>query len=127
MEGIVHGDNLAVLRELADESVQMVYTDPPFNTGPHPDAPHARHRRAAEDGDRTGFGGRRYASELLERSSYRDAFDDYLALPRAAAARRSAASCTPPEPSTSTSTTGRRTTRSCCSTSCSARPTSSTS
>ena len=33
---------------------------------------------AAETGDRTGFGGRRYASTLLETSSYRDAFDDYL-------------------------------------------------
>jgi site-specific DNA-methyltransferase (adenine-specific) len=30
------------------------------------------------DGDRTGFGGRRYRTELLERSSYRDSFDDYL-------------------------------------------------
>jgi site-specific DNA-methyltransferase (adenine-specific) len=29
-------------------------------------------------GDRTGFGGRRYRTELLERSSYRDRFDDYL-------------------------------------------------
>ena len=29
-------------------------------------------------GDRTGFGGRRYRTELLERSSYRDSFDDYL-------------------------------------------------
>ena len=30
------------------------------------------------DGDRTGFAGRRYRSELLEGSSYRDRFDDYL-------------------------------------------------
>ena len=29
-------------------------------------------------GDRTGFGGRRYVTRLLEESSYRDAFDDYL-------------------------------------------------
>ncbi len=33
---------------------------------------------ADSDGDRTGFGGRRYRSELLESSSYRDRFDDYL-------------------------------------------------
>jgi site-specific DNA-methyltransferase (adenine-specific) len=32
----------------------------------------------AADGDRTGFAGRRYRTELLERSSYRDSFDDYL-------------------------------------------------
>src|SRR4029077_4414115 len=30
------------------------------------------------DGDRTGFGGRRYATRLLQESSYRDAFDDSL-------------------------------------------------
>jgi len=77
MEGIRLGDNLALLTELEDGCVQMVYADPPFNTG------RRQTRRtlatvAAADGDRTGFGGRRYASDLLERSSYRDAFDDYL-------------------------------------------------
>ena len=77
MEGIVLGDNLPVLRGLPDGCAQMVYLDPPFNTG------RAQERRtlrtvAAPGGDRIGFGGRRYASELLERSSYRDAFDDYL-------------------------------------------------
>jgi site-specific DNA-methyltransferase (adenine-specific) len=71
------GDNLPLLRELEDGCVQMAYADPPFNTG------RTQTRRtlatvAAVEGDRTGFGGRRYASELLERSSYRDAFDDYL-------------------------------------------------
>ena len=34
--------------------------------------------RPTRDGDRTGFGGRRYASRLLQESSYRDTFDDYL-------------------------------------------------
>ena len=77
MEGILLGDNLPLLRELPDGCVQMAYADPPFNTG------RTQTRRtlatvAAADGDRTGFGGRRYASELLESSSYRDAFDDYL-------------------------------------------------
>jgi site-specific DNA-methyltransferase (adenine-specific) len=77
VEGIRLGDNLPLLRELADGCVQLAYADPPFNTG------RTQTRRtlatvAAEGGDRTGFGGRRYASELLERSSYRDAFDDYL-------------------------------------------------
>jgi site-specific DNA-methyltransferase (adenine-specific) len=77
---ILEGDNLPLLRGLADGIAQMVYLDPPFNTG------RAQQRRTlrtvstgdAADGDRTGFGGRRYRSELLERSSYRDAFDDYL-------------------------------------------------
>jgi site-specific DNA-methyltransferase (adenine-specific) len=78
VEGIVHGDNLPFLRELDEGSVQMAYADPPFNTG------RDQTRRtlatvAAADGDRTGFGGRRYATTLLQTSSYRDSFDDYLA------------------------------------------------
>jgi site-specific DNA-methyltransferase (adenine-specific) len=78
VEGILAGDNLPLLRGLGDGSVQMAYADPPFNTG------RAQARRtlatvASENGDRTGFGGRRYASTLLQESSYRDRFDDYLA------------------------------------------------
>src|SRR5215212_4533960 len=33
MDLILHGDNLPLLRDIEDEAVQMVYTDPPFNTG----------------------------------------------------------------------------------------------
>jgi site-specific DNA-methyltransferase (adenine-specific) len=78
VEGIVLGDNLTLLRELETGSVQMVYADPPFNTG------RTQERRtlatvASENGDRTGFGGRRYATTLLKHSAYEDAFDDYLA------------------------------------------------
>jgi len=75
---ILEGDNLPHLRELETGSVQMVYADPPFNTG------RAQVRRslttvgAPEGGDRTGFGGRRYSTKLLAESSYRDDFDDYL-------------------------------------------------
>ncbi|HWM09234.1 MAG TPA: DNA methyltransferase, partial [Solirubrobacteraceae bacterium] len=75
---IVHGDNLPVLRELEEASVQMAYADPPFNTG-RTQTRTTLATVAAEDGDRTGFGGRRYATTMLERSSYRDRFDDYLA------------------------------------------------
>ena len=74
---IILGDNLDVLPGFEDESFQLVYIDPPFNTG-------KEQRRltlatvADDDGDRVGFKGRRYRSELLETSSYRDSFDDYL-------------------------------------------------
>jgi len=77
MDEILLGDNLPVLRTLAEGSVQMVYADPPFNTGRR----QARHTLAmapAVDGNRTGFGGRRYATRLLSTSSFGDAFDDYL-------------------------------------------------
>lgn len=74
---VVAGDNLPVLRALAAESVGLVYTDPPFNTGS------ARRRTtlrtvADASGDRTGFGGRRYRTEAAGTQAYADAFDDYL-------------------------------------------------
>jgi len=66
---ILHGDNLEILPELEDGSFQLVYADPPFNTG-------RRQRRLTlatgedADGDRTGFGGRRYATRVLGSASY---------------------------------------------------------
>jgi site-specific DNA-methyltransferase (adenine-specific) len=86
---ILLGDNLELLPSFADESFQLVYIDPPFNTG-------GRQRRrtletvASRNGDRVGFQGRRYATRLLAESSYRDSFNDYLAFlePRLREARR---------------------------------------
>jgi site-specific DNA-methyltransferase (adenine-specific) len=71
------GDNLELLPRFADETFQLVYADPPFNTG------RTQVRRTLAtvrdaDGDRTGFGGRRYRSALLAESRYRDSFDAYL-------------------------------------------------
>ena len=74
---ILHGDNLPIMRGLPVGAFRMVYADPPFNTGKAQTRSTMRMTRAA-DGDRTGFAGRRYRTELLERSSYRDSFDDYL-------------------------------------------------
>jgi site-specific DNA-methyltransferase (adenine-specific) len=74
---ILLGDNLPLLRDVEDGSVQLVYADPPFNTG-RTQARKTLATVAAANGDRTGFGGRRYATTLLRESSYRDAFDDYL-------------------------------------------------
>jgi site-specific DNA-methyltransferase (adenine-specific) len=79
VEGIVHSDNLPTLRRLPDACAQLVYLDPPFNTGKPQERRTLRTIASEATGDRTGFGGRRYATELLNRSSYRDAFDDYLA------------------------------------------------
>ena len=78
VEGIVLADNMEVLPALPDGTVQMAYADPPFNTG-RTQARRTLATVASENGDRTGFGGRRYATTLLQQSSYRDSFDDYLA------------------------------------------------
>jgi site-specific DNA-methyltransferase (adenine-specific) len=86
---VLLGDNLPFLAELADETFQLVYIDPPFNTG----KTQIRTRLETlpdHSGDRVGFGGRRYRSRVLERSSYRDEFGDYLSFlePRLHEARR---------------------------------------
>ena len=76
-DAVLLGDNLDLMPAFTGESFQLAYLDPPFNTGST-----QRRRTLATvtgpDGDRVGFGGRRYASRLLSESSYRDAFDDYL-------------------------------------------------
>ena len=78
--GIVHcADGVEVARGLADESVDLVYLDPPFNTGKRQELQQIRAQRAEEGGgDRTGFGGRRYETVRLGSRSFEDAFDDYL-------------------------------------------------
>ncbi len=75
---IILGDNLEVLPRLEDGFFQLIYIDPPFNTGG------AQTRRTVEtvpdaEGDRTGFQGKRYSTRLLAESSYGDEFEDYLA------------------------------------------------
>jgi site-specific DNA-methyltransferase (adenine-specific) len=77
VDRILLGDNLPLLAAEPAGSVTMAYLDPPFNTG-RPQTRRTLATTPSPDGDRTGFGGRRYATRLLEESSYRDAFDDYL-------------------------------------------------
>jgi site-specific DNA-methyltransferase (adenine-specific) len=88
---VILGDNAEVLPALPDASFDLVYMDPPFNTG-RAQSRHTIEVRAAADGagDRTGFGGRRYSSTLLQTLSYEDAFGDYLGFlaPRLEQARR---------------------------------------
>jgi site-specific DNA-methyltransferase (adenine-specific) len=78
MDQILLGDSLELLPAFAAESFQLIYIDPPFNTGRKQVRRSLRAVRD-EDGQRTGFQGRRYTTKLLAESSYRDSFDDYLA------------------------------------------------
>ncbi len=76
--GEVHfGDNLPILEAMPGESVDLVYIDPPFNTGKV-----QRRTRiktvAAANGQRVGYGGRRYETVKLGSASFGDLFDDYL-------------------------------------------------
>ena len=83
MGRIVEGDNLEVLRALDDGAVNLIYIDPPFNTGREQRHTSVRTERVergdADDGDRTGFGGQRYRTTELGSQAFADAFDDFLA------------------------------------------------
>jgi site-specific DNA-methyltransferase (adenine-specific) len=86
---ILLGENLDLLPRFAAGTFQLIYADPPFNTGREQTR---RTLRAVRDDDRgrAGFQGRRYRVQELSRSSYADAFDDYLGFlqPRLAHAHR---------------------------------------
>jgi site-specific DNA-methyltransferase (adenine-specific) len=75
---ILLGENLELLQRFADGCFQLIYIDPPFNTG-REQARRTLATVADEEGDRTGFQGRRYRTRLLAESSYGDSFDDYPA------------------------------------------------
>ncbi len=85
---LIAGDNAPVLAALPAGGFDLIYVDPPFNTG-RAQARHTLETIADPAGDRTGFGGRRYSSRLLETLRYEDEFGDYLGFlePRLARAR----------------------------------------
>lgn len=93
---IHEGDNLEVLPRLEDASFDLIYIDPPFNTGRSQTRTALSVERVedsdAQDspGDRTGFAGQRYHSTVLGSRAFADQFDDYLAFlePRLVEARR---------------------------------------
>jgi site-specific DNA-methyltransferase (adenine-specific) len=86
---LIEGDNLAVLPQLPDGAFDLVYLDPPFNTG-RPRRLRSVATARDEAGERNGFGGRRYSARVVSDLAYDDAHDDYLAFlgPRLEHARR---------------------------------------
>ena len=82
-------DNLDILPRLPDKSFRLIYIDPPFNSGKVQRRSTLKTARS-EQGDRTGFGGRRYRTIRMGSTSYVDVFDDYLDFiePRLRQARR---------------------------------------
>jgi len=75
---VVLADNLDVLSKLDDASVDLIYVDPPFNTGGTRTLERIRTIQDDRGGDRLGFQGRRYRTMRVGRTSYVDVFDDYL-------------------------------------------------
>ncbi|MDE0592088.1 MAG: site-specific DNA-methyltransferase, partial [Dehalococcoidia bacterium] len=70
-------DNLDFLRNIEDRSVNLIYIDPPFNTGVTQSMTSLKTVRD-DEGDRIGFGGNKYRTERGESKSYLDSFDDYI-------------------------------------------------
>jgi site-specific DNA-methyltransferase (adenine-specific) len=71
------GDNLEIARRFPGESFDLIYTDPPFNTGK---AQAREQLRTVRDpnGDRTGFKGIRYRTVRVARRSFADDFGDFV-------------------------------------------------
>ena len=74
---IYFGDNLPILQSFPSESVDLVYIDPPFNTGKVQGRTQIKTVRS-ENGDRVGFQGERYETIKIGTKSYSDLFDDFL-------------------------------------------------
>lgn len=81
MIDIRFGDNLKELKRIGDETIDLIYIDPPFNTGR---VQRRKTLRTVEDtgGNRVGFKGRHYSDELVGSISYEDSFTDFEAFIR---------------------------------------------
>ncbi len=73
---VLFGDNLVHLKQMPDESVQLIYIDPPFNTGRRQTRGKSTTTRT-ETGSRVGFKGQRYDIVRDTVLGYDDEFADY--------------------------------------------------
>jgi site-specific DNA-methyltransferase (adenine-specific) len=74
---VIEADNAEALPRLDGGAFDLIYIDPPFNTG----SAQARTRISVKpdpNGDRVGFAGRRYATTELASGGYADIFGDYV-------------------------------------------------
>ena len=86
---VIFADNLPALAQLNTASVQLIYIDPPFNTGHTQKRTQMRTTRS-KHGDRTGFKGEKYRTERIGSESFEDDFKDFQAFikPRLVEAQR---------------------------------------
>jgi site-specific DNA-methyltransferase (adenine-specific) len=73
---VYFGDNLVVLKSFPDDSVQLIYIDPPFNTGREQQRSKVTTKRS-DSGQRIGFKGKRYDTVKSRVLSYDDQFENY--------------------------------------------------
>jgi site-specific DNA-methyltransferase (adenine-specific) len=72
------GDNLVLLKSILTESIDLIYIDPPFNTG-RSQKRYKETTRRNDEGERIGFKGQRYETIKSKVLSYDDQFVDYWA------------------------------------------------
>lgn len=72
---LIQGDNLTHLKSMPNDSIDLIYIDPPFNTG-RAQVRTSRTSRVNESG-RLGFQGKRYEQIVDKVLSYDDEFADY--------------------------------------------------
>lgn len=77
MNQIYFGDNLPILQGMPAGSIDLIYIDPPFNTGKVQSRTRLKTIRDL-NGDRTGFQGQRYRTIKGTTTAFQDDFDDYL-------------------------------------------------
>ena len=75
---VIFGENLPLLQQIPNGAVDLIYIDPPFNTGKTQSRTRIQVERD-EEGDRVGFKGKRYKTEVLGEMGYQDRFDDFIA------------------------------------------------
>jgi len=73
---VIRGDCGAILPRLPEGFFDLVYVDPPFNTGSRQTLRRTRSVRDA-NGSSSGFGGHRYSRTMMNALSYDDAFEDF--------------------------------------------------
>jgi len=76
MNRIILGDNLEVLANIPSASIDLIYIDPPFNTGKRQTRRQITTIRD-DAGDRKGFQGKRYRTVEVGSTGYADQFDNY--------------------------------------------------
>ena len=74
IDGFVYfGDCLNILPQFSNESIDLIYIDPPFNTGV--DRVYNKIQLNKGDKTRIGFGGKIYKYETVSTKTYKDNFD----------------------------------------------------
>jgi len=85
---VIEGDNLQTLHSIPDESFQLIYIDPPFNTGR--EQSRNTTRAILDESANKGFGGKGYKRIIENVLAYDDSFADYweFLFPRLEQAKR---------------------------------------